>query len=575
MPLDEEKLWNIRTALEAGDRTKAKDLLTRHLRREPDDAEAWVWMSVAVETPRERIYCLKEALRVDPELQSAKHGLAMLGAGPVDPDLVVPPQFEHRKWLVLLEKVPKMVAKLPVKQLLLYAGAAALFIGLIVFVIFGVQLVRDTISASRATIDYRPIPSATSATGSPPPPTATSTPSEPTPPWAVLAEPYTPTPAYVRTPHAIIEAYSIAIRAVERQDNGKALTYMIQAATSQPGTADLPYQIGELYRTQGDYGKAIESYNQSIAVNPGFAPAYLGRVQAGLASGAMDGNSARNDLQSAVTLDPGFGEAHIELARLNLQDGLFPETIDQLSAAEQSLPGSPWVYFLRGLAYMAQGNAVQALEQANRANQLDLTLLPVYRLTGQALQADGKLVESIVPLEIFLRYYREPDAGAQVMMARAYAAGGQLEKAITAATKALEISPDDADVIALRGEIYMNTQQADLALEDFRTAFHLNPDLFDAGIGIGRALLAQGDYSGGYSQINNMEGYAQNDGQKALVYYWRAQSFEKLENTDAALADWQRLLDLPEAVVPADWRQTANQRILALNTPASTATPTP
>lgn len=575
MPLDEEKLWNIRTALEAGDRTKAKDLLTRHLRREPDDAEAWVWMSVAVDTPRERIYCLKEALRVDPELQSAKHGLAMLGAGPVDPDLVVPPQFERRKWQELLDKVPKFAAKLPVKQLLLYAGAAALFIGLIVFVIFGVQLVRDTLDASRATIDYRPIPSATSATGSPPPPTATSTPSEPTPPWAVLAEPYTPTPAYVRTPHPIIEAYSIAVRAVERQDKDKALMYMVQAATSQPNTADLPYQIGELYRAQGDYGKAVEAYNTSLTVNPGFAPAYLGRVQAGLASGAMAGDAARNDLQTAVTLDPGLGEAHIELARLNLQESLFPETFDQLGAAEQILPGSPWVYFLRGLAYMAQGDATQALEQANRANQLDLTMLPVYRLIGQALQANGKVVESIVPLEIYLRYYHEPDAGAQVMMAHAYVAGGQLDKALTAVSKALEIVPDDADVIVLRGDIYLKNQQVDLALEDFRAAYHLNPGLLEAGIGIGRALLEQGDYSGAYSQINQMEGYAQSDEQKALFYYWRAQSFEKLDNPEAALADWQRLLNLPEAAVPAEWRQTANQHILALNTPTSTATPTP
>lgn len=575
MTLDEGKLQDIRDAIQAGDRSRAKEMLTRHLRRDPDDAEAWVWMSVVVETPSERIYCLKEALRADPELQSAKRGLAMLGEEPVDPELVVPPQLEQRKWMALLEKVPKLVKRIEIKQLVLYIAIGVLAAGLIIVAVLGARLVRDSQIAARRTIDYHPIASATSATGSPSPPTPTSTPSAPTPPWAVLAEPYTATPAYVRTPHAIIESYAIAIRALDRQDPEKALMYMIQAATSQPDTPDLPYQIGELYLVQHDYARAVEAYNLSIAASQSFAPAYLGRAQAGLASSSIDLALARGDLENAITLDAGIGMAYIELARLDIREERYPEAIEHLARAEQLLPGSPWVYYLRGQVLLALGDNAGALDQANRANQLDLTLLPVYRLTGQALQAAGKYVESVVPFEIYLRYTGEPDAGAQIMMARAYAAAGDYEKALEAVSLALNIVPKDADVITLRGELYLANQRPDLALEDFRQALRLDSGSFDAGVGIGRAQLALGEDSDALSQFKKMESHAESDTQKAIIYYWRAQAYEKLNQPNPAMDDWQRLLDLPDEAVPAEWRQTANQHLVALNSPTPTATPSP
>jgi len=154
----------------------------------------------------------------------------------------------------------------------------------------------------------------------------------------------------VRTPHDLIEAYSIAARAIEREEWDKALDYMIQAATSQPGTADIPYQIGELHRRAGNYGRAMDFYNQSITNNSDFAPAYLGRAQAGLSGGLIDQAAARAALETAVTLDPILPEARLELARLDLDGGQYEQALEQLQVAEMILPESPWVYLLKGQA---------------------------------------------------------------------------------------------------------------------------------------------------------------------------------------------------------------------------------
>ncbi len=565
--------YEVRLALEAGQRGRAREMLTHILRMNKDNADAWIWMSAAVDTQRERIYCLKEALRIDPDHPAAKRGLAIFGIQPADPALIVPPEIERPRRQERPEsRNSSLLPGLP-KHPGLYIGAAVIAVGLILIAILSGGS-RSKQTGPRSTIDYRPVASATSATGSPPPPTATHTPSGPTPPWNILSEPYTPTPAYVRTPHPVIEAYAISIRAVDRGEWDKALTYMIQAATSQPEPADIPYQIGEIYRRKGNYTRAYAAYDQAVANDPAFAPAYLGRAQAGLAGGLMDPAAARSDLENAVALDPILPEARLELARLEIDEGRYPQALEQLQTAELLLPGSPWVYYLRGRALLALGDPLAALEEARRANQLDLTLLPVYRLTGEAYQAAGQWLEAIVPLEIYLRYIESPDAAAQVMIARSYAAAGELEKAVSAVSAALEVDPADADVLLLRGDYYLALNQPDLALADFRQSLRLEPNSFAAGLAVGRAQLALGAYRDAFAQINRLERAAASDDQKAQFYYWRAQALEGIGDPAGAVRDWQRLLDLPEGAAPVEWRQTALERISALATPTPTSRPT-
>ncbi len=76
-------------ALRTGDRARARDLLTRLLKADQKNANYWVWLSAAVETQKERLYCLQTAIQLDPQNAAAKRGLILLGALP--PDDSVPP----------------------------------------------------------------------------------------------------------------------------------------------------------------------------------------------------------------------------------------------------------------------------------------------------------------------------------------------------------------------------------------------------------------------------------------------------------------------------------------------------
>jgi pimeloyl-ACP methyl ester carboxylesterase len=64
--------------LQNGDRAGACQLLAEALRQRPDDEQAWLWLSGAVESDKERLDCLQRVLAIDPGNQAALAGLEAL-----------------------------------------------------------------------------------------------------------------------------------------------------------------------------------------------------------------------------------------------------------------------------------------------------------------------------------------------------------------------------------------------------------------------------------------------------------------------------------------------------------------
>ena len=67
-------------ALKRGDKVRARQLLIEAAKQNPDNVQAWLWLSGAVETDRERVHCLQQVLRLNPDNQAAAKGLARLVA---------------------------------------------------------------------------------------------------------------------------------------------------------------------------------------------------------------------------------------------------------------------------------------------------------------------------------------------------------------------------------------------------------------------------------------------------------------------------------------------------------------
>lgn len=66
-------------ALKAGNKDQAADLLIRVLQRDPNNEQAWLWLSGAVQSDDERRECLEHVLEINPHNQAAQRGLQKLG----------------------------------------------------------------------------------------------------------------------------------------------------------------------------------------------------------------------------------------------------------------------------------------------------------------------------------------------------------------------------------------------------------------------------------------------------------------------------------------------------------------
>jgi len=562
-------------ALRDGNKALARDVLTRLLKTDQNNATYWVWMSAAVETHKERIYCLQTALKFDPENISAKRGLTLLGAIPPDENVQPFPLNHPRAWeekLLLAHKQSQSKnTSRPVARL-----AAIIVVGVIVvgLAIGGLLLPRHNANPFFRIFDTN-TPGAS--------PTFTLTPTfvnqtlqavtstaGPNSLASALGVSYTATPLYVNTPRPPESAdqYNVAVAAYQKGDWAAFISAMQQIETLEPTAPDIPYYIGEAYRFQGDIKHALDAYTVSLRLDQNFAPAYLGMARADL---LQDPNKDVTSLLSqAIQDDPNYGDAYLERADYYLNHNLPGLALSDLDAALKQMPDSALVQLGYARAYLVQGNTDKGLSAAQQANQIDLTLLPAYFVLGQAYVANAQYSDAIKPLETYMNY--DPtDGSAYVLLGQCYEATGAYQDAITASTKALSLDSTKRQAYLYRGLSYLELNNIDSADSDIHKAIEYFPNSFDANLGLMRLSYLEGHYGDAFLHIGSTDALAQTDQQKALVLYWTGLIQEKRNDTKDAFVAWQSLLAMPADVMTSQMYSDATKHLAAL----ATGTPTP
>ena len=565
-------------AIAHGQKDRARDLLTRLLRSDQSNPAYWMWMSAVVETPKERIYCLQNVLRLEPNNQAARLGLILSGVS-VPTSNPGTSAFVPRKWSVAEEEalfLKQFARSRNKRKLAAYIGIASAVILLILALVigFGTRTTGQSLGMQLTiTPRFRTATSTASLL-----PTATTRPRKtsivavsPTPLWLLLKATYTPTPLYMDTPHPISEAYRAGLWAYENGDLESMLQYMKQAAQDEPNSADLHFFVGESYRALGNHLMALAAYDQSIEVDPFFAPAYVGRARINL---DLDPETdIDNDLQYAIDLDPNYVDAYLVRAALRLEQGDYEAAFNDLDEVALLAPHSPILYLYRAQAFLALGKADQALENAQTAYDLDRTSIQAYLVLGQASLMTGDTINAIDKLKTYLLYQPE-DPIAWSMLGQAYFEQGKsYQSALEALSKALELDVEYYPALLYRGLSYLEVNEGQLAVNDLFKARNLNRESFEASLGLGRGLYLTDRLDDAISQITSSSSLAKADFDLAQVYYWRALVREAQGESRLAFKDWQSLLTLEEESVPEDWITEAEQHLILL-TPSPTPSPT-
>ncbi len=561
-------------AINQGRRSHARDLLTRLLRYNKENPEYWLWLSSVVESEKEKIYCLQTILRIDPEHEAAKRGLRLIGL-PQSHEEIIPIPPKRRSWKVdftELGESPKGLKRIwanPIARLLFFSLMGIFVIGLVGLGIFGT---RKGIFAPKLTITPLAWTDTPTLTPSEAPTSLleTATPSAPEPLWAQLDATYTPRPAFVNTPHPRSEAYRIGLRAYERGDYESMLSFMEQVQQNEPDAADVYYYLGEAYRLLGDEGAALQSYDAAIQLDEFFPAAYLGRA---LIQQTQNSNAnIEADLLQAINLGPEFGDAYLELASYYLTVERADEALQVLESSAERLAEHPRFYSIRSRVYLALGQNEQALEDATRAYELDITDLSVYLLLAEAYFESDR-PEAALPFIQTFGLYAAEDTRYWTLLGRVYyEIGDDFQAALDAFDQAIALDDENALAYQYRGLTALELGDGSQAVKDLYQAREFSPNTFAISLGFGRAMWLNGSIKDALTQMNASEKLAISDEDFAQLYYYRAQIAAELKELQRADLDWQALKDLPEGVVPEHWLQAAD---LYLNPPTATSTVTP
>ncbi len=566
------------TLIRQGKKKQAKEIITRLLKADPQNATYWVWMSVAVESQKERLYALQTALKADPENEAAKRGLILLGARKLDEDISPFPLDKPRLWEEQLEEEEEEEKAHGIRgfvgnPIVRLAGILVGVFGIIGFAIFGLTQRNNVVFRDTNTPGPSPTftltPTALNAK-----PAATPAFVGPTPLWAQLDATYTPTPLYVNTPRSVQASdYGYAVdAALDNQDWDALITAMEQIATIEPQSADPYYYIGEAHRFKEEYSRALQAYNQSIDVDENFAPGYLGRAL--VARHLNAGANVIRDFDKAIELDPNFPAAYLERARYWLGEEEYENALEDLALAKQLSPNSADVYRTYAEVYMAQDETADALTAAEKALEIDITSLDTYLLLGELYEANEEPEKALQMLETYTAFV-DDNTDALNIMSSAYYQLGQYEKVIDVADRIIELERRNGYAYYYRGLAYLKLDEAEKALEDLDLANTYLNHHFDASLAYAQAFAADGKYGSCYLQVERTRALMETDYQEALIYFWRATCHEGREDYRAAFNDWQKLLAMPFTAETGYLRAEGRQHLYALYTPTPTITAGP
>ncbi len=579
-------------AARSGDRSHARELLSKLLRADSANPEYWIWMSSVVDSQREKLYCLDSALKLDPSNRAALRGQVILGArSPEEAELASAIKIARRQ--TASATVARPTARGPgfrfpwraAGLLILGVFAVGAVIQLLLLISGPVRVILAPVLAPNVTstttaaapsitptITLTPIPVETRILRTPIPEELAGTPLA-----FLVGTTSTPTPVLGLTPRPQLEAYSAGIAAFQRGDYEDAIAYMGDVLDVEAGAVDAWYFIGESNRLVGRPGQAVQALDRAVTLDPDFAPAFLSRARI-LQSNRP--NELAADYPRALKADPLLVPAYLEIANFYAGRRQWEKVDEFMAQAIAAGVTDPEVFIRRAEALLNRTFYSDALDSAIEGSANDPTNLSGYLILGQAYVENELYNAALWPLQTYVLYRPEDPAG-HTYLARAHLGVGQFDSAFSSANRALELNSRAAQAYTVRGYVYLSRFQYPEALTDFNESLRYGLSTWRIQFGIARAYYGLKQYAAAFTAANSSLADAINERDAVIRDHKKGQAYALLgmiledyspPRVSDALANW-RLLALLENAYPGDLA-LAEAHIAELTGVGPTRTPT-
>lgn len=238
----------------------------------------------------------------------------------------------------------------------------------------------------------------------------------------------------------------------------EAVTVLLHVVQDDPSNADAHLSLGTALALQGLRVQSLKEIETAINLSPNSARA---RNQLGIVlSRFLETDAARKAFEDALILEPNFAEAHVNLALILAQTGelsLAHDHLDRAIVLNGDARPAARAYFLRAKVWSAQGDNDNAILDLEKATQVSSDYEDAWFDLSQLKHSNG-----------------------------------DLDGALAADQKAVDLSPKDAPAHSLLGKIYLEKGYAAQAVKQLQIACSLGADDKATLYSLARALRATG-----------------------------------------------------------------------------------
>jgi tetratricopeptide (TPR) repeat protein len=193
-----------------------------------------------------------------------------------------------------------------------------------------------------------------------------------------------------------------------------------------------------------------------------------------------------------IKINPTYSPAYYNLGNLLQQQGKINEAISNYrQATEQQMPNPSDLHINWANALAKNREYEEAEAHLRRAIKIKPTYAPAYYNLGNLLQQQGKLNEAISNYRQALELRMPNPYDVHLNLAIALAQNREYEQALKHLNAALRINPDSPQVYYNWGRILQKQGKLDEAIEKWKKALELNPNLTPARQCLNLALKEQ------------------------------------------------------------------------------------
>ncbi len=245
---------------------------------------------------------------------------------------------------------------------------------------------------------------------------------------------------------------------------------------------------GVAYLDAGRLQEAQSDFNKAITLNPRYPEAYLNIANMNLRQGRTE--EAVQGYNKAISFRPTYSEAYLNRGVVYLRTGRHAEAIKDFDHILQINSKNEDAYLNRGLAYMGLGKTQEALSDIDEAIHLNPKLASAYMNRGILDAMRGRVESALADMNKAISLDQKND---EIYFNRAiiYGAIGRHQEALQDYGRSIELNPNSADAYVNRGGLYMMANRFTEAIKEFDQAIKISPSHENAYLNRGSVFATQ------------------------------------------------------------------------------------